>query len=85
MEATLLAIALVAIGVYYTIRNIRMLRRHDLLREYVQSSPKAALWVRKYGVDGATKLIRETFLPLGTALSAGFALYGLWLLWRVYG
>ena len=85
MEATLLSLALFLIGAWFTFRNVRMLYREDLLREYVQTNPKAALWVRKHGVEGATKLTRKVFLPLGTVVSFGMTLYGAWLLWRIHG
>jgi len=84
METTLFPLLIVAVGAYFTFRNIRMLRNEALLRDYVASSPKAALWVRKYGIDGTVKLVRDTFLPLGIVVSLGFVGYGAWLLWRIY-
>lgn len=84
MEALLLSLLLVAGGIYFGLRNVRLLRSDDALRDYVRSSPKAALWVSKYGLDGAMKMTRETFLPIGLLVSAGMVALGVWNLWRMY-
>lgn len=84
MESLFLSLVLIAAGIYFGFRNVRLLRNDDALREYVQSSAKAALWVRKYGIDGATKMARESFLPLGIAISAAMVAFGSWNLWRTY-
>ncbi|UCV00955.1 hypothetical protein [Acidovorax radicis] len=84
MEALLLSLLLVVGGIYFGVRNVRLLRSEDALREYVQNSPKAALWVRKYGLDGATKMTRESFLPLGLLISVAMVALGGWNLWRMY-
>lgn len=84
MESTFLSLLIITAGLYFGLRNIRMLRSETLLRDYFEASPQAALWIRKYGVDGTMKLARETFLPLGVVVSIGFVGYGLWLLWRTH-
>lgn len=84
MEALILSLLMIFAGGYFGFRNIRLLRNEIALREYVRDSPKAVLWVRKYGVDGATKMVRETFLPLGLFISCGMVAFGLWGLWRLY-
>ncbi len=84
MESTFLSLLIIAAGLYFGFRNFRMLRSETLLRDYIEASPQAALWIRKYGVDGTMKLARETFLPLGIVVSVGFVGYGLWLLWRTH-
>ena len=84
MEPPLLSLLLVAGGLYFGFRNLRLLRNEAALREYVRNSPKAALWVKKYGLEGATKMTRESFLPLGLLISAGMVALGGWNLWRMY-
>jgi hypothetical protein len=84
LEPLLLSLLLVAGGIYFGFRNLRLLRNEAALREYVRSSPKAALWVKKYGLDGATKMTRESFLPLGLLISAAMVSLGVWNLWRIY-
>ncbi len=84
MEPLLLSLLLVGAGIYFGFRNVRLLRNEAALRAYVQNSPKAALWVRKYGLDGATKMTRESFLPLGLLVSAAMVGLGSWNLWRMY-
>jgi hypothetical protein len=84
LEPLILSLLLVGAGIYFGLRNVRLLRNEAALREYMQSSPKATVWVRKYGLDGATKMARETFIPLGLAISAGMVAFGGWNLWRMY-
>ena len=84
MEATFLSLLIIVAGLYFGLRNVRMLRNETLLRNYIEVSPQAALWIRKYGVDGTMKLARETFLPLGIAVSVCFICYGAWILWRLH-
>ena len=84
MEPLILSLLLVGGGIYFGFRNLRLLRNEVALREYMQRSPKAILWVRKYGLDGATKMARESFIPLGLAISAGMVTFGGWNLWRMY-
>ena len=84
MENVALSVVLVIVGIYFGLRNIRFLRNEAALREYMQNSPKAALWVRKYGLDGATKIARKSFLPLGLVISAGMMVFGGWNLWRMF-
>jgi hypothetical protein len=84
MESTFLPLLIIAAGLYFGVRNLRMLRSEILLRDYIEASPQAAMWVRKYGVDGTMKLARETFLPLGIVVSVGFIGYGAWLLWNIH-
>ncbi|EER60555.1 hypothetical protein AcdelDRAFT_1892 [Acidovorax delafieldii 2AN] len=84
MEALILSLILVVGGIYFGFRNVRLLRNEAALREYMQSSPKATLWVRKYGLDGATKMVRESFIPLGLVISTAMVAFGGWNLWRMY-
>lgn len=84
MEPLLLSLLLIGGGIYFGLRNVRLLRNEAALREYMQSSPKATLWVRKYGLDGAIKMARESFIPLGLAISAAMVVFGGWNLWRTY-
>ena len=84
MESTFLPLLIIAAGLYFGVRNLRMLRSEILLRDYIEASPQAAMWVQKYGVDGTMKLARETFLPLGIVVSVGFIGYGAWILWNIH-
>lgn len=83
-EATILSVLFLVAGIYFSVRNVRMLRNETALREYMQSSPKATLWVRKFGLDGATRLARKFFLPSGLLISVAMAGVGAWNLWRMY-
>ena len=85
MDQSMISLVLAAAGIYFGLRNLRLLRNPDALRAYMQSSPKAAMWVRRYGLDRATELTRQIFLPLGLAVCAVITALGLWGLWKVYG
>ncbi|MBL0039854.1 MAG: hypothetical protein KA505_02875 [Xanthomonadales bacterium] len=84
-QALFFNILLLLGGLYFVVRNIRLLRSETALRAYMESSPKAVLWVRKYGLDGATKVARESFIPLGLVVSAAMIGLGAWNLWRISG
>lgn len=84
MNPLLISLLLVGAGLYFGIRNIRLLRNEAALREFVQNNPKASFWVKKHGLDGATKIARESFLPFGIIVSAGLVAAGAWNIWRIY-
>ena len=76
-------VVVVAIGVYFGIRNIRLLRDEEALRKYVQTSPKAATLVRKYGVERAMQMLKESNLPFGVLISVVLIGLSAWNLWRI--
>ena len=83
-QALILNLLLLLGGLYFGVRNIHFLRNESSLRTYMESSPKAAIWVSKYGLEGATKMARESFLPLGLVISAAMVGFGAWNLWRIF-
>lgn len=84
-QALILSLLLLVGGVYFGVRSIHFMRNERALREYMQSSPKAALWVGKYGLDAATKMARESFIPVSLVLSSAMVGLGAWNLWRLFG
>ena len=84
-EALILSLVLIVGGIYVAVRNLRLLQNEDMLRAYMQTSPKAWIWVKKYGLDGATKLTRQRFIPTGLVASGVMVGFGAWVLWRLYG
>lgn len=84
MEATLFNSALIIGGLYFGIRNVRLLRSELALRDYMRDSPKAAAWVSKYGFERATQMAKEKTIPLGIALAAAMVGLGVWNLSRIY-
>lgn len=84
MEAILFNSALIVGGAYFGIRNIRLLRYERALRDYMQSSPSAAHWVSNYGIERATKMARDSTIPLGIAVAAVMVGLGVWNLSRIY-
>jgi hypothetical protein len=85
METLAFPLILIVGGLYFGVRNIRFLRNENALREYMRTSPKAVLWVKKYGMEGAVKLARETFMPIGIVVSGVMVGVGGWTLWRTIG
>ena len=71
------AIATLA-GVFFLIRNIIYFRDDEKLREYIEKSPKAKLWIKKYGTEKTMALTKKIFLPLGILVSCGLLGVGLW-------
>ena len=84
MEALLLNSALILGGVYFGIRNIRFLRNERALRDYMQTSPKAAASVRKYGIERATQMAREKTVPIGIVVAVAMLGLGIWNLSKIY-
>lgn len=84
ISALLLNLLLLLGGVFFGARAIHFLRSESALRAYMERSPKAALWVSKYGLEGAAKMARESFIPLGLLVSLAMVGLGAWNLWRIY-
>lgn len=83
MGALVLNLLLLLGGIYFGLRGVYFLHNESALRAYMQSSPKASLWVLRYGVDDATKMARESFIPLSFVISLAMIGFGAWNLWRI--
>ena len=84
MEPSIFSLILLAGGIYFLIRNFRLQRNPDALRKFMQSHPAGKLWIKKYGLDGATQLAQKYFLPLGLAVSVAMIGLGACNLLRMY-
>ena len=73
-ESTIQALLLIVFGAFFVVYNIRMMRDENLLRKYVQTSPKARLWRKWYGEEKTISLCKKYFLPIGT-LVAGLMVF----------
>ena len=88
MQAPLIPIVGLVAGLYFLLRNWRLLRDEQALRSYITNSPKAARWVEKYGVNEAMRKAKTMTIPLGMVVSAalagvsGYRLYQ-WLQWTL--
>lgn len=80
MESYVLPTVLVLAGTFFFIRNIIQLRDEEKLRRYLQTSPKAALWIKKLGVEKTVSLSKKVFLPLGCIISLTMVAIGVWSL-----
>ena len=76
----LLAFVLLFFGGVNLSLVIRCFRDEAFLREYVERSPKAALWRNMFGPVVATELTRRYFLPFGGIVSTAMVGLGLVIL-----
>ena len=65
-------------GIFFLRRNIKMYFNPDSLKKYIETSPKASLWRKKFGVEKTIKLSKSIFLPLGILVSIVFIVVGFW-------
>ena len=78
METYIFPIIALLAGGYFLFRNISYLRNEEKLRHYVETSPKAKLWVNKFGIEKTIDLSKKTFVPLGIVVSCILLLVGAW-------
>ena len=67
-------------GALFLIWNLRFAFKQDAFRDYLESSPRAALWRARYGTKKAIELGNNVVLPLWLVLSVAFAGWGLYYL-----
>ena len=84
-ESILFNSLLLLVGLFLLFRNIHFFRNDNALRVYMENSPKAVSWVRKYGLLGAMKLVRETVIPLAFIASVAMVGFATWNLCRIHG
>lgn len=87
METYIFPIIAFLAGGYFLFRNISYLRDEGKLRHYVETSPKAKLWVNKFGVEKTIDLSKKIFLPLGILVSCallGIGSWGIYNLTQIY-
>jgi hypothetical protein len=77
MESLVLHVLLTLAGSYFIVRNVAHLRDEKKLNAYIETSPKARLWVRKFGVEKTTFLTKRYFLPFGILVACGMLVVGL--------
>ena len=80
MEHLFLPGILVIAGAFFLYRNISCIRDEAKLRDYLENSPKAKLWVNKLGIEKTVYLSKKYLLPLGIVVATallGCGLYGL--------
>ncbi|WP_292468707.1 hypothetical protein [Methanolobus sp.] len=73
---TVLLIGVGALNLYYATKFLKDL---EYAQKYAETSPKAFLWRKAFGVEKTTKIIKHIFAPLGIILGAGFILMGIWI------
>jgi len=70
-ENIIYSIILFFVGIFGLFRAIKFLRNPKFAREYIEKSPKAKIWKKMFGVDKATKITRNIFVPLAIIMCVG--------------
>ena len=68
---------MIVLGAFACIMGIRIMRDPVFAQKYVETSPKALLWRKLFGVERATKLTRTVFAPLGIVIGAMLVVFGI--------
>jgi len=76
MEVLVLNVLVTIAGAYFFVRNVGYLRNPDKLESYLATSPKAKMWVSKFGQEKTADLTRRYFLPLGIVVAAALLILG---------
>ncbi len=80
MEQLLFPILAILAGGYFLIRNIIHLLNEEKMMVYLQTSPKAKMWVNRYGIEKTAILTKKIFLPLGSLVATVILGVGVWSL-----
>lgn len=80
LEGIVLSLALVIAGAINLRFAFRFRRDDAFALHYTMTSPKAALWRARYGVDRTMAMTRRYFVPLGVVLATTMVIGGLVLL-----
>jgi hypothetical protein len=83
MEQFTFPVLITLAGSYFLIRNISHIRNEDKLKHYIETSPKAKLWVKKYGEEKIILLTKKYFLPLSILVSLAMLGMGIFTLSRL--
>lgn len=68
MDTLVLPVMLFIAGAFNVGLAGRALVNPAFARSYAESSPKAALWRKWFGVERTARLVRAVFAPIGMAL-----------------
>jgi len=72
-------ILMLGIGVLNLYLASKFLRDPKFAKNYIETSPKAWIWRKIFGVEKATKLTKSVFAPLGIVLGIGLIIFGIYL------
>ncbi len=74
------ALLALLIGLLTLFRIVRALKNPDYLKNYIETSSKAFLWRKIFGVEKTIELTRKIFLPVGLILSIFLIGYGIYVI-----
>lgn len=80
-----LAVSLLCLfaGIYFIFRNVALLRDKEKLYAYLETTPKAKIWVDKLGIDRTADLVMKYFIPLGFLVSLVIISVGLMRIYMI--
>jgi hypothetical protein len=80
MVETIYSLLLVGAGIVGLFFCIWALVDPAFARRHVETSPKAWLWRKYFGIEKALTMTKEIFLPLGIIISVGLIISGILLI-----
>ena len=70
-------------GIYFLVRNIRLLKDKSELETYLATSPTGKAWVSRFGQEKTADLSKKYFLPLGAVVAVVMIGLGGWSLFHL--
>lgn len=71
-----MGLILIAVGLLDLYVSTKFLMNKQFARKYIESSPKAWLWRKIFGVNKATMITRQIFAPVGLIVGVGLIVVG---------
>lgn len=77
MERIIKGFVPIAIGIFYIAFISKSINNEDMLRKYLENSPKAYIWRKLFGIERTIELTRRVFVPIGLVISCLLILGGI--------
>ena len=73
------AVLVIGAGIIGLYTAIKFMKDPKFAKNYIETSPKAWLWRKIFGVEKAIKITKTVFAPIGVIVSIGLIIFGLYL------
>lgn len=80
MAELLYSILLICVGALDLVYSIKFFVNHKFAKKYIETSPKAWIWRKLFGIKKAIKITRSIFAPLGIIIGVILIILGIILL-----
>ncbi len=67
-------------GIYFFVRNIRLLMDQDRLAQFLATDPRGQFWAKRIGEERMFSISKNFFLPIGLVVSFILFSIGAWSL-----